>query len=130
MPHAFDDPALVASFAMFAGVFAQVIARHVRVPGIVLLLLAGVASSPSVPAADDRTEAAALFAEAGRLIDAGQTSAACAKYEESLRLYDGINTRYFLADCDERVGKTATAWSLFLEVEAKARALEIGRAHV
>jgi hypothetical protein len=89
----------------------------------VILLLAGVTSSPSARAADDRTEAAALFAEAGRLIEAGQTSAACAKYEESLRLYDGMSTRYFLADCDERVGKIASAWGLFLEVAAKARAL-------
>jgi hypothetical protein len=88
-----------------------------------VLVFAGIASSTSVCAADDRTEAAALFAEAGRLIDAGSTSAACAKYEESLRLYDGINTRYFLADCDERVGKIASAWGMFLEVATKARAL-------
>jgi hypothetical protein len=87
------------------------------------LVFAGIASFTSVCTADDRTEAAALFAEAGRLIDAGSTSAACAKYEESLRLYDGINTRYFLADCDERVGKIASAWGMFLEVATKARAL-------
>ena len=88
-----------------------------------VLVFAGIASSTSVCTADDRTGAAALFAEAGRLIDAGSTSAACAKYEESLRLYDGINTRYFLADCDERVGKIASAWGMFLEVATKARAL-------
>jgi NhaP-type Na+/H+ or K+/H+ antiporter len=46
MFHAFDDPALVAAVAMFVGVFAQVIARHVNVPGIVLLLFAGVLFGP------------------------------------------------------------------------------------
>jgi hypothetical protein len=74
-------------------------------------------------AADNKSGAAALFAEAGRLIDAGQTAAACSKYEESLRLYDGMSTRYFLADCDERLGKMASAWGMFLEVAARARAI-------
>jgi hypothetical protein len=88
-----------------------------------VLVLTGAIAASVPAAAEDKTEAAALFAEAGRLIDAGQTAAACAKYEESLRLYDGLNTRYFLADCDERIGKTASAWEMFREVAAKARAL-------
>lgn len=48
MSHAFDNPALVASLAMFVGVFAQVIARHINVPGIVLLLICGVLLGPDV----------------------------------------------------------------------------------
>ncbi|HEY2510457.1 MAG TPA: hypothetical protein VGI39_06365 [Polyangiaceae bacterium] len=87
-----------------------------------LFLLASLAFALPAAAQEDRAGAAALFTEAGKLIDAGQTAAACAKYEESLRLYDGVNTRYFLADCDERLGKMASAWGLFLEVAMKARA--------
>ena len=87
-----------------------------------LCLLASLAFALPAAADEDRAGAAALFAEAGKLIDAGQTAAACAKYEESLRLYDGLNTRYFLADCDERLGKMASAWGMFLEVAMKARA--------
>ena len=87
-----------------------------------LFLLACLALALPAAAEEDRAGAAALFAEAGKLIDAGQTAAACSKYEESLRLYDGLNTRYFLADCDERLGKMASAWGLFLEVAMKARA--------
>ena len=60
----------------------------------------------------------ALFREAGALVDAGQPERACPKYEESLRLYDSVNTRYFLADCYERTGKMASAWAHFLEVAA------------
>ncbi|MCL2449466.1 MAG: hypothetical protein FWD17_11010 [Polyangiaceae bacterium] len=55
-------------------------------------------------------------------MEAGQPAAACPKYEESLRLYDGLNTRYFLADCYARVGRTASAWALFGEVAARAAA--------
>ncbi|CAN5298142.1 sodium:proton antiporter [soil metagenome] len=46
MPHALDNPAFVTAFAIFVGVFAQIIARHANVPGIVILLIAGVALGP------------------------------------------------------------------------------------
>jgi NhaP-type Na+/H+ or K+/H+ antiporter len=46
MPHALENPPLVAALAMFIGVFAQVVARHTNVPGIVLLLIAGVLLGP------------------------------------------------------------------------------------
>lgn len=72
--------------------------------------------------ADDKEGAAALFTEAGRLVDTGNLAAACPKYEESLKLFDGLNTRYFLADCYERTGRVASAWSLYLEVATKAQA--------
>ncbi len=72
--------------------------------------------------AEDKAGAVALFREAGELIDAGQPARACPRYEESLRLYDSINTRYFLADCYERIGKMASAWAHFLEVAARVRA--------
>lgn len=72
--------------------------------------------------AEDKAGAVALFREAGALVDAGQPSRACPKYEESLRLYDSVNTRYFLADCYERTGKMASAWAHFLEVAARVRA--------
>ncbi len=48
MSIALENPALIASLAMFAGVFAQVVGRHVNVPGIVLLLIAGVALGPDL----------------------------------------------------------------------------------
>jgi hypothetical protein len=83
----------------------------------------GVSAPARAGTEEDKAAAASLFAEAGKLVEAGQAAAACAKYEESLRLYDGMSTRYFLADCDERVGKLASAWGMFLEVAAKARAL-------
>lgn len=43
-----DNPALVVALALAAGVTAQTIARHLRMPGIVLLLGAGVVLGPDV----------------------------------------------------------------------------------
>ncbi len=40
------DPRLTFALALLAGVIAQSVARHLRIPGIVLLLLAGVALGP------------------------------------------------------------------------------------
>ncbi len=48
MPHGLDNPALVLALAMIFGVFAQGVARHARVPGIVVLLLTGVLLGPDV----------------------------------------------------------------------------------
>jgi NhaP-type Na+/H+ or K+/H+ antiporter/Trk K+ transport system NAD-binding subunit len=44
----FDDPAFTFGLALAAGITAQVAARHLRVPGIVLLLVAGVLLGPDV----------------------------------------------------------------------------------
>lgn len=41
-----QDPSLSLAVAMTAGVASQIVARHIRVPGIVVLFLAGVALGP------------------------------------------------------------------------------------
>ena len=69
----------------------------------------------------DPAAAQALFDEAKRLLDAGSPEAACPKLEESLRLDEAIGTRFQLARCYELTHKTASAWSLYLEVAAEAR---------
>jgi NhaP-type Na+/H+ or K+/H+ antiporter len=48
MSNALDSPALVASLAMVVGIYAQVVARHTNIPGIVLLLAAGVLLGPDI----------------------------------------------------------------------------------
>jgi len=71
----------------------------------------------------DKAGAEALLSDAVKLTAAHHYAEACPKLEESLRLYSSLNTEYFLADCYEHVGKTATAWADFLEVAEKARAV-------
>jgi NhaP-type Na+/H+ or K+/H+ antiporter len=46
--HAFDDPALVLVTALSAGLIAQTVAHHLRIPGIVLLLGFGLLLGPDV----------------------------------------------------------------------------------
>lgn len=70
----------------------------------------------------DGALARALFHEARVLADAGDYARACPKLEESLRLDPGMGTRFNLAHCWEKLGRTASAWTLFLDVAAAARA--------
>jgi hypothetical protein len=79
--------------------------------------------APEVWAQSSNDAAArALFAEGRKLSSEGKWQEACAKFEESLRLVPGTGTRFNLADCWEHVGRTASAWSAFLDVVAEAKA--------
>lgn len=55
-------------------------------------------------------------------MEAGRYDEACPKFEESLRLDHGMGTQFNLAHCWEKLGRTASAWALFLDVAAAARA--------
>lgn len=68
----------------------------------------------------DAAAAQTLFYEARQLMKEYRFGLACPKLEESLRLDYGIGTEFNLADCHEKVGKVATAWSGFLSVAAAA----------
>ncbi|MBX3229946.1 MAG: hypothetical protein KIT84_26070 [Labilithrix sp.] len=72
-------------------------------------------------AADDSAAAQALFYEARQLMKENKFGIACPKLEESLRLDYGIGTEFNLADCNEKIGKLATAWSGFISVASAAR---------
>lgn len=90
------------------------------------LLVPSFAAAQSAPkngngASGDQAGATALFYEARTLMQKGNFAAACPKLEESLRLDYGIGTEFNLADCNEHLGKTATAWSGFLNVAAAAK---------
>jgi hypothetical protein len=91
--------------------------------GVTLLSCALGAGSFSRPAAaqTDSAAARALFSEGRQLVKAQKYAEACPKFEESLRLDPGIGTQFNLADCWEKIGRTASAWALFLDVAAAAR---------
>ena len=82
----------------------------------------GVATSAAPGRADDSAAAQALFDQAKALMSAHKFVDACPKLEESQRLDPAMGTLLNLADCYEKEGKLATAWSKFLELAAKAKA--------
>jgi Tfp pilus assembly protein PilE len=79
---------------------------------------------PSVAQAQEASEQAAaqaLFDEGLRLFGEEQYGESCAKFEASLALIDAMGTRGKLAECYEKVGRTASAWAAYREVAVLAK---------
>src|SRR5688572_1623106 len=70
--------------------------------------------------ANDKAAAEVLFEQGRALLLEGKVDQACPKLSESLRLDRGIGTMLFLAECWQRMGKTASAWAQFREAEIVA----------
>lgn len=78
----------------------------------------GLGAPASQPAADDASQLATareLFDHARQLMQRQLYTEACPKFQESHRLDPGGGTLLNLALCNERVGKTATAWVQYRE---------------
>jgi hypothetical protein len=73
----------------------------------------------------NQAAAQALFDQGRRLLDEGKFAEACAKFESSQRLDPGTGTLLNLATCNERLGKSATAWTQYNE--ALSLAIRDGR---
>src|SRR5450432_1599182 len=93
-------------------------ARLLRSAALCTLLASVFGARPAGAQSSGSSVAAqALFDDAKRLVQEGDAASACPKFEESERLEPGIGTKLNLADCYERVGRNASAWVLYLEVE-------------
>ncbi|HEX8789848.1 MAG TPA: hypothetical protein VF765_02775 [Polyangiaceae bacterium] len=100
---------------------------------LVLTAVAACVTAPAVARAqskDDIARADALFNAAKALTDSGQFADACAKFAESKRLAPGLGVTLYLADCYEHIGRTASAWTEFLDAEGLARQRNDKRADV
>lgn len=93
--------------------------RTLAAVAVVLAILpAAVAAAQS--SSGDKAAADHLFDEGKRLLAAGDTAQACARFETSLKLFDQLGTRLNLADCYEKAGRTASAWAEFREAASLA----------
>jgi len=87
---------------------------------LVGLACAGLTSSFSVAArAQNPAAAEALFEEARSAMSAGSFDLACDRFRDSDKLDPAVGTRFNLADCEEKRGRLATAWSMFRGVAAE-----------
>jgi tetratricopeptide (TPR) repeat protein len=74
------------------------------------------------PAGDNVAQADALFAEAQKLVEAGDLDGACAKFDASWKLNSqAIGTLLNVARCDARRGKLAHAVALYHEARDRGR---------
>ena len=84
-------------------------------------LVASLLPASGASAQSNTALAESLFRDGRALLEAGQNEAACAKFEESLRLDAALGTLLNLAECQALVGRTASAWARFRELAEKAR---------
>ena len=80
---------------------------------LVLILCAEATSWAAESSAGSKAVATQLFEDAKALIKKGDLASACAKFAESQRLEPQLGTLLRLADCYEKIGKTASAWASF-----------------
>jgi hypothetical protein len=79
---------------------------------VLLVALAAPLGAAAQPTGDP-TRAAALFQEGREAAKKGDHAGACPKLAESYRIDPAVGTLLNLADCNEHLGKVATAWQLF-----------------
>ena len=78
------------------------------------VLVVGFATHAAAEPAD-QTIALALFDQGKQLATKGDYAAACTKFEAADRLTHWLGVELNLADCYEHLGRSATAWILFLK---------------
>jgi hypothetical protein len=85
---------------------------------VVLLALSPERRAAADVSTQDQAVAQSLYDEAKKLVAAGKVADACPKFEESQRLDPTPVTEFYLADCYDRTGRTASAWTTFLDLAA------------
>jgi hypothetical protein len=87
---------------------------------ITLLAMAGLVLDAGAARAQS-AEAEALFRDGRKLIKAGKVADGCAKLAASESIESSIGTLLNLGDCQEKLGRTASAWAAFRKAEAQAK---------
>ena len=94
-----------------------------KIPLAALLCAAAIMARPPAAhaQAEDQAAARALFDEGRALMKAGQYANACPKLEAARKLYTSAGILLNLADCHEKIGRAASAWTEFGEAAAVAK---------
>jgi hypothetical protein len=91
---------------------AGVVRRFASIPLLAMTIAVG-AASPA--AADDETAALALFRAGREAAERGDHETACKRFRESVALERAAGTLLNLGDCNERLGRLASAWRAYSE---------------
>jgi hypothetical protein len=98
--------------------------RGRRVSAIASLATAGLllftSEARGEPGATEKATAEALFQQGTELMGEKQYAAACEKFAGSQQLDPALGTILRLADCNDRIGKSASAWAMFKEASSMA----------
>ena len=92
-------------------------ASSLAVIGILLVT----AEARGEPGATEKATAEVLFQQGTELMAEKQYGAACEKFAGSQQLDPALGTVLRLADCNDRIGKSASAWAMFKEASSMAR---------
>jgi len=99
---------------------AHSLGLRLRCAGAIAGQLLTAAPAFGAPTASEKAAAEALFHKGTELMQAQSYAEACAKFEASNAIEPGLGVKLWLADCYDRVGRTASAWALFSETAAMA----------
>ena len=88
-------------------------------------LAALLVGAPLVARAEAPPEATALFDQGIKDMRAGKTDLACKELSASLAAYPDSGTKGALAECDTKLGKLASAWSLWRDLADTAPTREL-----
>ncbi|MFZ5893106.1 MAG: hypothetical protein ACOY0T_18755 [Myxococcota bacterium] len=86
----------------------------------IALALFGASYAQAQTSATQKAAAEAAFQAGVELMARDKAAEACAKFESSQQMDPALGTMLRLADCYETIGKTASAWALFVEARAQA----------
>lgn len=88
---------------------------------VVVSAMAMMSAGVRAQGTNNAATAQALYEEAMKLMDSGKYAEACPKLAESYRIEPAMGTQFRLAECYEKNGQVASAWSTFNAVAAAAR---------
>jgi hypothetical protein len=96
--------------------------RSLCLSAVCLMLSAGAAPSVSAQSStSDKALAESLFDRGLELMKLGKDDEACQTLERSQAVEPGVGTMLYLAECYEKLGRTASAWAMYREAASLAQ---------
>ena len=106
----------ISARARGSGVCSRAMSAELGLSGLCLVALLLGSAPVHAEGARDPAAAEELFRQGRTASEKRDFVTACAKFRESNRLDPAVGTVFNIADCEEKLGRFATSWTLFQEV--------------